>query len=174
MNLKDNIGFVVLCPDLNIGGLKTTISSIKVNFPNASFVCVIGNKSTKEDVEEISKICPVKVGKNTITSLINCGMAASSAKWNCLVMAGVLVRYVIFNRLCRFLDSDMDVIYPVVNLSSWSFEKSSLNGFFVNRNTFKSIGDFDEEESLETCRLYWAGSAIEQGCKLKGIVGLKL
>jgi len=170
----DEFGFLVLCPGLNIGGLRTTISSIKVNFPRSHYICVIGDRARDSDLDEIDRICPVVKGRNSITSLINIGMESAKAEWNCVASAGVMAKYPIYRKLIRFLESERDIFYPVVDKVNWRFENSSLNGFCVHRDTFNDIGRFEEEDhSLELCRLFWAATAVEKGYQFKGLVGLK-
>jgi hypothetical protein len=175
MQLEEkDLNFIILCPELNIGGLRTTVSSIKVNYPGTRYLCAIAEEATKEDTDEIGKICSFVVGKGTITSLINQGMESSQRKWNSLVMAGVFVKKHLLKKISRWLESDRDIFYPIVGLNNWRFENSSLNGFSIQRDVFKDIGKMaDKENNLEICRLFWALRAIEKGYKFKGIVGLK-
>ena len=69
--MDKNFGFVILCPERNIGGLKNTINSIKHSYSNSSCVCVVGDDANTEEFKEMNNLCETHKGKNTITSLIN-------------------------------------------------------------------------------------------------------
>lgn len=173
--IDNNLGFVILSPSMNYGGLRTTINTIKANFPEAPYIVSIAENMDKKDQEEVKKMAPTVVAKSSVTALINKGIKQSKKDWICIVMSGSFVRYEILKKYRTFIKSDTDIGYPVANLKSWRFEESSLNGLFLNRKTFNKVGPFAENEhSLEICRLFWALDAIEKGCQFKGLVGVKI
>jgi hypothetical protein len=174
LKIEKDLGFVILCPEFKFGGLRTTVSTIQANFDSASYICVVPGGSNEEDVKTASKICPLVQGKNTISSLINAGIKASKKNWCLIVMSGNVIRYQPVLRYNRFLASDKDVMYRVVDKVHWRWEDASIHGLLINKKALKEIGDFPDEESLQNCKLIWGAGAIEKGYNLKGLVGIKL
>lgn len=172
--IEDNLCFIVLCPELNTGGLKQTVSSIKLNFPNCSCLCVVGENATPDDLKEISKICVVSKAGATITSLINVGVNESKKKWCFIIMSGVLVRPTILKKYNYFLKDEKDILYSVVNNKTWTFDSATINGILLHKNAIKDIGNFIDEDSISNTKSHWGALALEKGYKLKGIVGNKI
>ena len=69
-----DLGFIILCPDRNIGGLRNTLLSISHNSYNREALAVVGSDATAAEIKTMKEICPIHKGKDTITSLINTGM----------------------------------------------------------------------------------------------------
>lgn len=164
-------GFVILCSDDNIGLLKSTANSIKARYSNIPIVCATSGST--ETIEEMKKICPTFKGKDTITSLINIGMRYSRAEWNFIVCAGVTVKSKMDQRFSYFIESEKDVLFPIAD-NKIHFVDGTLNGLFINRNTWKEVGEMDESGTLEEVKILWAMSAIAKGVKFKAIANSKI
>jgi hypothetical protein len=164
-----NLGMVVLCPDCNTGLLKTTLSSIKYSYPDAPVLCVV----QPADLQELQKINTKFVtGGKTITSLINAGMHNAPSDWNLIVIAGTWVRPLMDRRYSYFVESEKDILFPVVD-KKMNFVDGTINGILIHKKTFAEVGDFSDDQ-MELSKLYWGSNAIEHGCRFKAIVGTKL
>lgn len=172
--LENNLAFVILCPELNISGLRSTVSSIRASFANSPCLCVVAENANEQDVTEIGHICPVQKGKNTFTSLINCGIRKSTKEWNFIIVAGNILRASMLNKYTYFLKEDKEVLYAVVDRNAWRFEDATINGMLIGKKTLKEVGDFPDDESLIFSKLAWSATANEKGYKLKGLVGVKI
>jgi hypothetical protein len=172
--IEDKVSFLVLCPELNVGGLRSTISSIKSNFHNIDYMCVLGENATDFDMKEIGKMTPFIKGGNTITSLINNGIKKSKKEWIYIIVAGVLLRPTIFRKYETFLKNDTDIMYQVTNKTTWLFSDATINGILINKKAIKEVGDFTDEDNIVNSKLLWAAKAIEKGFKFRGLVGIKL
>ena len=180
---KLNFGIGILCPEQNIGAIMCTVRSIKNNYPGVPFICVLPRSASPASVKEISNICSVYKGKDTITSLMNAAIRRGHKEWNLLVMEGVNVRSGVVQKYSLFIDQETDVLFPIVmdhnrkgepcNIKN-KFPDASLNGTFIHQKTFKAVGDFSDGESLVDSRLWWAVHAIEQGTKFKAILGTQM
>jgi len=180
---KLNFGFGILAPEQNIGAITCTIRSIKNNFPGAPFICVVTSNISSDSMKEISEICTVYKGKNTITSLMNTAMRMGHKEWNLLVMEGAIVISGIVGKFSIFIEEETDVLFPIVmeynrkgepEIIKNRFPEASLNGTFIHQQTFKNIGDFPDHESIMESKLWWAGQAIDKGTRFKAILGTKL
>ena len=127
----------------------------------------------RSEMYEMKKICPVYKGKDTISSLINVAMRHSTGDWVFLLFAGTVARQKLDEKFSFYISSEKDILYPVAN-GKFNFIDATLNGLFMNRKTFKEIGEFNEEGHLEMVKAEWAMSAIECGCKFKAILGSKM
>lgn len=173
--IENNVTFLILCPELNVGGLRSTVNSIKSSFPEIPYICMVGENADSEDVREFTAICPVVKAGNTITSLINAGVKKSKTKWTFVIMAGCLARYSMFKKYNTFLKNEKDVLYSVVDKNAWLFHDATINGMLLSKTMLKEVGDFpDIEHSILDSKTWWGASAIQKGYKLKGIVGTKL
>ena len=72
-----------------------------------------------------------------------------------------------------YIGSEKDILFPVAN-RKYNFIDGTLNGLFINKKTFKEVGEMNDEGSLEFVKAEWAMSAIEYGCKFKAIIGSKM
>ena len=78
-----SLGFVILCPEHNMGKIKTTFYSIQRKYKEGTpIVCVVAKGTKNEVVKEISQLCPCYRGGKTITSLINTGIKKGNWRWN--------------------------------------------------------------------------------------------
>lgn len=179
-----DFGFVILSPEHNIGSVSVTARSIKNHFHNAPITCVVGKDTTTAEIKELKKVClNVRRGENTITSLINAGMKHGHKTWNMLVMEGVWVKRGIIYRYTPFIENNKDILYPIIcdydregkPIKIYKdFETCTLNGVLIHHETFKEVGNMLPYGELQKSKFVWGISAMELGCKFKGIIGVKL
>jgi hypothetical protein len=177
-----NFGVGILAPEQNIGAIMCTVRSLRNNYPNIPFICVVPKDASPTTIEEISNVCPVYKGKNTITSLMNTAIRRGCKEWNLLIMEGAVVRSGIVQKYSLFIDDITNVLFPIVmdrnrkgepcNIRN-KFHDASLNGTFIHQKTFKNIGDFSDESLIES-KLWWAVNAINKGTQFKAILGTQL
>lgn len=184
-NLKKPIdcydfGFLVLCPEKNLGGFSTTVRSIKHNYPYAPILGIVGNNATQQEMDEMNSHSESIKGSNTITSLINVGMKNTKAPWNVIVFAGSWIRSSLYTKFDAFVKSEKDILFPVVDWH-YNFVDGSMNGIILHRDTFAEVGDFPTDNvqqyeggDLEFSKIWWALGALEKGCVFKAIVGMKI
>ena len=168
-----DLGFIILCHDGTASRLWNTISSIQVHYPNCPCICATGESTTEEELKTMQKKCVTRMGKNTITSLINAGMKSAPASWNFIVIAGSYVRGHLDQKFSYFVEEEKDVLFPIVD-KKMNFVDGTINGILMHKKTFKEVGEMGEYESLELCKLEWAVRAIENGCRFKAIAGTKI
>lgn len=166
-------GFVILCPEHNVSLLKCTMKSIKCRYPNLSAICVTDNSATSTDIKEMKEICTTFKGKSTFSSLINTGMKNAPAEWNFILCAGVTVDWKMDDRFSYFVENEKDILFPIVDKKT-NFVDATLNGLFINKKTWKEVGNMDNEGTLEEIKILWATKAIEKGVKFKAIAGSKI
>lgn len=165
--------FAILSPECSLNLIRDTVNSIKYHYPKLSFISVTDSSATKEDLSEIKKICPVYKGNDTISSLINVAMRHSTSDWVFLIMSGTNVRPKLDTKFSFYISTDKDILYPVADYK-YNFIDATLNGLFINRKTFKEIGDMQESGPLDIVKTIWAAEALHHGCKFKAIVGSKM
>lgn len=176
---KYDFGFIVLCPERNLGGFNNTIRSILYQYPNAKIIGVVGNNATEQEVAEMNIRCTTVVGIDTITSLINAGMKNSEALWNVIVFAGSWVRGGLYRKFDAFVKNKKDILFSVVD-GRYNFVDGSMNGIIIHKDTFDEVGDFsntmlkDGYNNLEMIKLWWSLEALDKGCIFKAIIGLKI
>lgn len=170
----ESVGFVILCPERNWGGLKVSALTARDAFPAADVVCCVPADTTDAEVEEFSTVARVLRGGCSITGLINRGVADVNGEWAFVFMAGNPVREAVLRKYERFVRSDRDIVYPVVN-RRWEFPTASINGLLLNRRTVERVGPFAEkEDDISLVKLFWALDAIENGCQFRALVGAHL
>lgn len=148
------MGFVVLCPNSSIGQLKKTTESIKTHY-NKEMVVVVPDE---------------KVVGDSINAMINKGVQSLKADWALIFIAQGRIRSGIDVKYSYFVDSDKDILFPVVN-KHMNFVDAGMNGCFLRRDAFLDIGNIKEGPNG---KLLWTFSALEKGYKFKGIIGAKL
>lgn len=177
-----DFGFIVLAPDCNLGRVQGTIRSIGRQYPDKPVICVVCSKA-KAESEEISKLCPVHLGGDTIVSLINKGLEQGYNKWNLFILEGATLKRGVDERYSLFLKGDNDIFFPIISdrnregipVKLYSrFDNCTLNGLFIHQETYKKVGKFHETEDLEVSRLDWGQRAMDIGCKFKGVLGIKI
>jgi hypothetical protein len=172
--IQNSVTFLILCPELNVGGLRSTVNSIKANFPESPQLCVVGDNADSRDMNEIAEMCPVVRAGATITSLINTGVKKSKTRWCFVIMSGCQTRNTLFKKYDTFLKDEKDVLYSVVDKNAWLFHDATINGMLLSKTMMKEVGDFLDDSSIIDSKIWWSAQAIEKGYKLKGIVGTKL
>jgi len=166
-------GFVILCPEHTVGLLKCTVNSIKCRYPDLPMVCVTDDSATAADMKEMKAICPTYKGKSTFSSLINVGMRHAPAEWSFILCAGVTVNWKMDERFSYFTESEKDILFPIVEKKA-HFVDATLNGLFINKKTWKEVGDMANEGTFEEIKIMWALEAIDKGVKFKAIAGSKV
>lgn len=173
--IENHVTFLILCPELNIGGLRSTVNTIKNNFPDAPHVCMVGDNAKSEDILEIGKMCDAVKAGTTITSLINTGVKNTKTKWSFVIMAGCFARVSMFKKYNIFLKDKKDILYSVVDRNAWLFPDATINGMLLSKSMLDEIGDFpDDAHSIINSKTWWSAKAMEKGYSFKGIVGTKL
>lgn len=168
-----DFGFVILCPEHAVNLVRITANSIKLRYPDWRYICVVDSSATPEDMKDLREICPAYKGKETFSSLINAGMKHAPSEWNFIVMAGTTVRDRMNYKFSYFIDSEKDILFPIAD-GKYTFVDGTINGLLINKKTYKEVGDMVDTGPLEVCKLMWALTAIEKGCKFKAIAGTKL
>lgn len=182
MRVLQDLGFVIISPQPSLGGLKNTVRSINNNYPGSSYICVVPQTTRAEEIKEMSDVCKVIKGKQTITSLINAGIKKSEKEWNLIVIEGSVIHKSIGRKFSIFLKDEKDILFPIVIEYDFQgkprkmhadFVEGTLNGILINQKTFKKVGNFTDNP-LEMSKLMWSVQAINEGCCFKGILGAKL
>jgi hypothetical protein len=175
-----DLGFVVLCPDRRIGGLKNTLGSIQAHTYDRDALCVVGDDATAVELEEFNSLCPTYRGKNTVTSLINLGVKKCRHDWAFLMFSGSRLPRHIERKLTSFCTSDRDVLFPGVD-GKYDFVEGSFNGVVINTKFFEEVGNFPCNvmakaglNDFEFAKMLWAIDAMDRGVVFKSIVGMKI
>lgn len=176
-----DMGFVILCPDHNVAGLKNSVWSIKHNcVVERESLGVVGSNATADDVKDMKAVCPIYKAKETITSLVNLGIKKLKHEWAFIFFAGSRVPHYLERKVANFVTSERDVLYPVVERKC-NFVEGCFNGVLINTGFFKDVGDFPEMvaekqgfNDFEMAKLFWALDAMTKGVIFKGIVGMKI
>jgi hypothetical protein len=167
-----DLGFVVLCPEPVVRALRVTANSIRSRY-QSPLVAVVPKGTKPEVIAEMKMICPVVEGHETITSLINAGMTTAPSDWNLTVMSGTCVKDNLDKKYSLFIEDTTDILYAIVD-GRYEFSDCSLNGIMIHRDTWNQIGPLCRKNPLSICKLMWAQEAIDKGCKLKGVIGVKM
>lgn len=177
-----NFNFVIIASEGNIGLIKSTIRSIKNNYKEVPYICVVPKTLHEESFQEIKDLCNCYKGKDTITSLINTGLSKGGKEWNMFVMEGAWVKYGLDKKYSLYLENENDIFFPIVaNYDTKgktikifnTFEECSLNGLTIHQKMFKKNGKF-ADAPLEISKLIWGNDAINKGAKFKAILGAKI
>ena len=127
----------------------------------------------KDSIESMRSVCPVILGGNTITSLINAGMKKATEDWVFIVFSGSQVMPRMNYKFEYFVTSEKDILFPVANRKI-NFIDGTMNGIFMHRNTFSTVGDMPNDDDIQLSKAVWAYEAINHGCVFKAIVGGKI
>ena len=184
---KPNFGFTILAPDYNCGLVGATIRSIKYAYAGVDYICYVGKDAPASEVKEIKKLCSCYKGKgkgkDTITSMMNASMKKHK-QWNIFVMEGASVKSRLDITYNTFYEDEKDIFFPIVTTRNRDgyptkiysdFEECTLNGLCIHSQTFKQIGNF-QDESLGMSKLLWRLEAQNKklGLKFKAILGPKV
>lgn len=168
-----NFNFIILCPERNLGGLKSTVSSIRSHWDRSPIHCIVGDNIQNDELKEFQSVCSTQVGGNTITSLMNKGMEVASG-WCMYVFAGVRVPSFVIKKINYFAQENKDILFALVDRRKYFYE-STINGLTVHKDTFDEVGPFlekspfDRGDDIEGIKLEWAGRALDAGCRFKAI-----
>ena len=113
--------------------------------------------------------CKVYTGGNCITSLIDFGIEKADSEWAYCVFSGSVIKKSIDKKLGKYVETEKDVLFPVVN-RIWNFIDGSMNGILINKNFYQSVGKFGSGNTLQNTKLMWAERALEKGVQFKAIV----
>jgi len=168
----DKFGFVILCPERNFGGLKSTVRSIQLNFPDKPYLCVVGKDASAKELEEFGGVCRTVQAGTTFSSLLNTGLKENRADWSLFFMAGWPVRNGLMDRYRDFCGSRKHVLFPVID-RKWVFHEASIHGLLMHRDGLAEVGEFsDEHEDFELVKLIWASNALDRGYQFRAVVGV--
>lgn len=170
---KLNFGFIILCSERAVKLLECTAKSIKNRYPTIPYICSTDKSATARDIKEMKDICPTFKGKETYSSLINTGIKNSTTDWSFFVFAGSTIRRNLDLRFFTFIESEKDILFPIADNKA-QFVTGTLNGLFLNKNTFKEIGNIEEKGTLDQVKTIWAAKAINKGCVFKAIANTKI
>jgi hypothetical protein len=175
-----DVGFVILCPDRNVGGLRNTLGSVTHHSYNRESICVVGEDATAAELKELKQHCETHKGANTITSLINVGMKKIKHEWAFIVFSGSRIQPYLERKIETFAKNDTDVLFPVVDRKC-NFIDGSFNGVLFNKKFFAKVGEFVTADmqkqglnDFELAKMFWAVDAIGHGCTFKAIVGMRV
>lgn len=166
-----DFGFIILCPDRNIGGLRGTVRSTNKNYPKSPKLCVVSNDTTKQEMTEFSDICPTYKGKESYASMINLGLKKARSEWNFILVAGTHIKTRFYHKYAYFIDDEKDILFPIAD-GRCNFVETTLNGLLFNKKAIQEVGEF-RELALEEAKTYWAAEALEKGYRLKAILGAR-
>jgi hypothetical protein len=183
-DFRNSLGFVIISCEPNIFRLKDTVRSIRNNFSDtASILCSTPKSCGKNQIEEMSEVCPSFRGGETIMSLINNGVRKMGGKgWRVLVMEGARLPRGMEGRYHRWIEDDRDVLYPIVFSHDregrpcsvlTDFGESTLNGLMFHTSLFKETGAFSDNPIIIS-KNFWGMDAKEKGARFKAILGVKI
>jgi hypothetical protein len=150
--------------DGNHKHINFTANSIKILHIDYSYFVLTPSVAQMTHFEHRIYRC-----KDTVTSLLNEGMKRSTKDWVYFVYSSCRLRPKIDEKLSKFITSDKDILFPVVD-RVWNFVDGSMNGILINRKFFEEVGPFIDENDLKITKLEWADRAINKGGKFKAIV----
>lgn len=150
--------------DGNHNHINITANSVKNLSSNYGYFILMPSVAKMTHFEHRTYKCNDK-----ITSLLNEGMKRSTKDWVYFVYSSCRLRPKIDEKLSKFITSDKDILFPVVD-RVWNFVDGSMNGILINKNFFNEVGPFVDENDLKITKLEWADRAMSKGGKFKAIV----
>lgn len=177
-----NFGFIILCPDHNIGGLKNTLRSIRNNYEDSECLCVVSKEIKADQFKEIKDICEVHKAGKTVTSLINKGFEKTKSDWNVILVEGSRVTKNLNKKYSMWINDYKDILFPLIvdyDFNGYpikihdTFYNCTLNGMCIHKDFFKEVGKLSENP-LEISRKFWALEAKEKKANFKTILGIKI
>ncbi len=167
-----NCGFIVLCPNCNLGQLKSTINSIGSYYKETNAVIIMPNDCKKDAINESSKLATTYTSNNNLAAMINTGMSNACSEWNFIILAKGWLRSRLDIKYSYFIESQKDILFPIIG-RKLNFFESELHLILIHKKSFKDIGQFPIANLFETSKLMWTGKALEKGYRFKGVVGGK-
>jgi hypothetical protein len=176
-----DLGFIVLCPNKNIAGLRHSLCSIRNNSYNREALAVVANNVNATELKEMKELCPTHKGKDTIASMINAGMKKMKNEWAFLIFEGGRIQPYLEKKLVQFAKTQNDILFPVFERGI-DFVSGPFNGVLINTKFFEEVGCFpdisvfkeDGMNEFEMAKLFWCIEAIEKKAVFKAIVGMKV
>jgi hypothetical protein len=180
---SNNMTFVILSPEPNIGRLKGTVRSIRNNYcDGAMVVCAVAKSIKKPELEEMKEVCPTFRGGETVTSLMNAGLKHAEEGWCMFIMEGAWLPRNIESRYFRWVEGEKDVLFPIVVTYDIQgvptkilseFSECTLNGILIHKNLFTEVGKFSDNP-IKISKEFWGLEAASKGTKFKAILGVKI
>ena len=180
--MKLDFSFLVLCPEYQIGTLRTTVNSIKAINKKANITGVIRNTIPQKDAEEIKTICNYLVGGESFISILNIGLKNAFEGWNSIVIGGTIVSHQYVNKMSLFIENENDILYPLapekdmhgkIKKVNDNFIDGTLNGALIHKTAISKLPEF-EEGVLEVSKTFWSAEARDAGMKFKAILGARI
>lgn len=174
-----DLGFVILCIDRNIGGVKNSLGSVRFHSYNRESICVVPETTSAEEMKNFKQIVETHKGENTVTSLINVGMKKCRHDWAFMFFSSSRLPPYIEKKLSTWVKKDTDVLFPVADRKC-EFSEGSFNGVLINKKFFELVGDFpsiiakNSQNDFELSKMFWAVKAMDHGCTFKAIVGMRV
>jgi len=122
-----------------------------------------------ESREIIPASCPVYQGGDCVTSMIDKAIQECMTDWSYIVFAGSVIKKNIDKKLGLYVESNRDVLFPVVD-RIFNFINGSMNGILINKDFHKEVGAFGSGNNLQDTKVLWADRALTKGVKFKAIV----
>lgn len=182
-NHLPDINFIIISEEPNYGRFKFTKNSILNNYGDKSSISCVFSKNSKENVNLYKEEVKTQIVKNkNILELINEGIKNSNKDWNLIISEGIWIKPNVDKKYSSFIESEMDILFPISYESDISgkifnlktnFVDCSFNGLLINKICFNKVGSFESGDLIES-KLEWNLRAIEKKCIFKSILGLKL
>ena len=154
----------------NANEIKKTHKRIEFLSKNYPSIVVVPENSNLDITEINISDTPLFKGGTCITSMFDIAIENSLCPWVYLIFAGTTILQKIDVKLSRYIESENDVLFPVVD-RIWNFIDGSINGILINQNFHAAVGNFGSGNPLKVTKLNWAERALEKGVNFKAIVG---
>jgi len=162
---QNKLGFIILCPNLDVKQLENTIESVK-NFYSASSTLVVLAENPKAIIRNLSQLV---VAEDNLVGMLNKGLELSICnEWNLIVRTPRWLNANLDKKFFTFMKSDKDIFFPITR-KNWNFTRFDLHGLLLHKKTFCDVGEFPKADSLEESKILWAATALGKGYKLKGV-----
>jgi hypothetical protein len=166
---KVKLGFVILCPNLDIRQLENTIESIKTYYSDSSILVVLSVKHDPKHITKVRNLAQLVVAEDNLIGMLNKGLELSiCSEWNIIIRNLRWINSNLERKFFNFMESDKDIFFPITR-KNWNFTKFDLNGLLLHKKAFTEVGEFPSYDYMDESKIMWAGRAIENGYKLKGI-----
>jgi hypothetical protein len=167
-----DLDLCVVIVSLNASAAEIRKTYLSMDLLNKKHPCIVVYPEDKQlDMEELNITgLPCFKGGNCITSMYDIGIENSLSEWAYLVFSGTILRKNIDLKLSKYVETEKDVLFPVVD-KIWTFPEGSMNGVLINKEFHKHVGEFGSGNTLKVTKLMWAANAAYLGGKFKAIVG---
>lgn len=171
-DFRKSLGFVILNPESDPTGLRTTMRTIAEHYPECGALCVVGKKAV--GTFECKQYADVVEGGNTITSLIDAGVKNAKTDWCFIITSGTYLRSKSLRKYENFCRSEKDILYPVVD-RKYAFDEATINGILMPKKAIQEVGCFgDDNHSIQLVKMLWVLQAMNKGYKFKALIGARL